>query len=66
MNITTEAEHDNFDESEELFVQESCGDVVKVGSTKLKFNVDIFCVECESFSCGSYEIESLDVGYCVE
>jgi len=63
-NITIEVEHHNFNELEEIFVQESCNDVTKVRPINLEFNVDIFCVEYESFSCRSDEIESLDVDFC--
>jgi len=40
--------------------------VVKVGPTNLEFDNDIFCVEYESFSYASNEIESFDVRFCVE
>jgi len=62
MSITTKVEHYNSDESEEPFVQESCDDMVKVGPTNLEFDV----VEYESFSGRSDEIESLDMGFCIE
>jgi len=52
MSIKTEVEHHNFDEVEEIFVQESCDNVVKVGPTNLAVDDDIFCMEYESFPCG--------------
>jgi len=41
-NIIIEAEYHNFDELEEIFMQESCDDVVKVEFTNLEFKIVFF------------------------
>ena len=49
MSITTEVVHHNYRDSEDTFVKESCGDVVKFVPTNLEFDV----AEYKCFSYGS-------------
>jgi len=39
MSITTEVAHHNYKDSEDIFVEESCGDVVKFVLANLEFDV---------------------------
>jgi len=60
MSITTEVAHHNYKDSEDTFVKESYGDVVKFVPANLKFDI------AECFSYGSDKIQSLDVDLCVD
>jgi len=62
ISITTNVAHHNYKDSEDTFVNESCGDVVKFVPVNLELDV----AEYECFSFGSDKIESLDVDLYVE
>ena len=62
MSITSEIEH--HDESEAIYFQQSCEEVVE--PINLEYDENILCVEYESFACGFDINESFDKGFCIE